>query len=69
MEGLPWWPSVKNPPANAGEMGSVPGPGRSHLLQGTWAHVLGTREVTTVRSPHNATKSSPCLLQLERNCA
>ena len=24
---------VKNPPANAGEMGSTPGPGRSHMLQ------------------------------------
>ena len=24
---------VKNPPANAGDMGSVPDPGRSHMLQ------------------------------------
>ena len=24
---------VKNPPANAGDMGSFPGPGRSHMLQ------------------------------------
>ena len=24
---------VKNPPANAGDIGSVPGPGRSHMLQ------------------------------------
>ena len=24
---------VKNPPANAGDMGSIPGPGRSHMLQ------------------------------------
>ena len=24
---------VKNPPANAGDMGSSPGPGRSHLPQ------------------------------------
>ena len=23
---------VKNPPANAGDMGSIPGPGRSHML-------------------------------------
>ena len=22
---------VKNPPANAGDMGSIPGPGRSHM--------------------------------------
>ena len=25
---------VKNPPANAGDMGSVLGPGRPHMLQG-----------------------------------
>ena len=24
---------VKNPPANAGDMGSSPGPGRSHMPQ------------------------------------
>ena len=27
-------PVVKNPPANAGDMGSVPNPGRSHIPQG-----------------------------------
>ena len=29
----PGGPEVKNPPANAGDMGSVPGPGRLYLLQ------------------------------------
>ena len=24
---------VKNPPANAGDMGSIPGPGRTHMLR------------------------------------
>ena len=24
---------VKNPPANAGDMGSIPGPGKSHMPQ------------------------------------
>ena len=24
---------VKNPPASAGDMGSIPGPGRSHMRQ------------------------------------
>ena len=24
---------IKNPPANAGDMGSIPGPGRSHMPQ------------------------------------
>ena len=28
-------PVVKNPPANAGDMGSVLGPGRSHMPQGS----------------------------------
>ena len=28
-EGLPQWLSVKNPPANAGDVGSIPGSGRS----------------------------------------
>ena len=27
--GLPWWLSSKNPPANAGDLGSIPGSGRS----------------------------------------
>ena len=26
-------PAVKNPPANAGDMGSIPGPGRPHMLR------------------------------------
>ena len=30
---LPGGTVVKNPPANAGDMGSSPGPGRSHMLQ------------------------------------
>ena len=30
---------VKNPPANAGDMGSSPGPGRSHMPQSNKAHV------------------------------
>ena len=29
-EGLPRSPVVKNPPANVGDMGSLPAPGRSH---------------------------------------
>ena len=27
--GLPWWLMVKNPPANAGDAGLIPGSGRS----------------------------------------
>ena len=29
---------VKSPPANAGDTGSSPGPGRSHMLQSKWAY-------------------------------
>ena len=28
-------PVFKNPPANAGDMGSIPDPGRSRMLQGS----------------------------------
>ena len=30
---FPGGPMVKNPPANAGDMGSIPGSGRSHVPQ------------------------------------
>ena len=30
---------VKNPPANAGDMGLSPGPGGSHMSQSNWARV------------------------------
>ena len=33
LRDFPGGPVVKNPPANAGDTGSLPGPGRSHLLQ------------------------------------
>ena len=32
--GFPRGPVVKNPPADAGDMGSIPGQGRSHMPQG-----------------------------------
>ena len=36
---LLWWSRVKNLPANAGDTGSNPDPGRSHMLQGNKACV------------------------------
>ena len=33
-ENFPGGPLVKNPPANAGDMDLIPGPGKSHMLQG-----------------------------------
>ena len=35
---FPDGPAVKNPPANAGDVGSIPGPGKFHMLWGNWAH-------------------------------
>ena len=32
-------PVIKNPTAHAGCMGSIPGPGRFHMLQGYKVHV------------------------------
>ena len=50
---------VKNLPANAGDMGSVPGPGRSHMPQ-------ATKPVSHVLSLCSRVKSrnywSPCIL-------
>ena len=37
--GLPGGSVVKNPPANAGDMGSIPGPGRCHTPRGNEARV------------------------------
>ena len=34
QEGVPGGPVVKNLPANEGDTGSNPGPGRSHMLGG-----------------------------------
>ena len=41
--GLPDGPVDKNPPANAGDMGLIPGQGRSHMLQLRSLHTT-TRE-------------------------
>jgi len=36
--GFPGGPVVKNPPANAGDTGSIPGPGRSHMPRRNYTH-------------------------------
>ena len=38
IEGFPGGSVVKNPPANEGDTGSIPGLGRSPMLQGSQAH-------------------------------
>ena len=35
IKGLPWWSSIRSPPANAEHVGLVPGPGRFHMPRGT----------------------------------
>ena len=68
-------------PANAGDTGSGPSLGRSHMPQSNWARepqllslrvwslCPATREAVTVRGPRTAMKSGPCLPQLEKALA
>ena len=37
LQGFPGGAVVENPPANAGDAGSSPGLGRSHMLRSNWA--------------------------------
>ena len=37
MLGFPGGAMVKNPPSSAGDTGSSPGPGRSHMPRSNWA--------------------------------
>ena len=72
---------VENLPAIAGDMGSSPGLGRSHMPWSGWArepqllslHVWSlcsaTREAAIVRGPRTAMKSGPRLPQLEKALA
>ena len=38
QRGFPGGAVVESLPANAGEVGSSPGPGRSHMPQSSWTH-------------------------------
>ena len=78
LPGLPCGSVVKNPPANAGDTGSIPGPGRFHmpwsnkqsLCATTTEPVLqspSTREATMMRNFRTARKSSLHSLQLEKS--
>ena len=72
-EDFPSDPVVKNMPCNAGDTGSVPGLGRSHMLQSNEARelqllkptclepMLCNREATEMRNPHTtAGEQLPC---------
>ena len=76
--GFPGGTVVENLPANAGDTGSSPGLGRSHMPWSNWAHepqllslhiwslCSTTREATIVRGPCTVMKSGPRLPQLEK---
>ena len=81
MKGFPGGAVVENLPASAGDTGSSPGLGRSHMPRSNWArepqllslHVWSLcpaiREAVTVKGPRTAMKSSPCSPQLEKALA
>ena len=72
---------VENLPAKAGDTGSSPGLGRSHMPLSNWAReprllslrvwslCSTTREAATVRGPRIAMKSGPRSPQLEKALA
>ena len=81
VPGFPGGAVVENLPANAGDTGSSPGLGRSHMPRSNWAGepqllslrvwslCSATREATVVRGPRTAMKSGPRLPQLEKALA
>ena len=79
--GFPGGAVVESLPANAGDTGSSPGLGGSHMLRSSWARepqlrslrvwspCSATREAVIVRGPRATIKSGPCLPQLEKALA
>ena len=79
--GFPGGAVAENLPANAGDTGSSPGLGRSHMPRSNegrepqllslrvWSLCSATREAATLRGPRTAMKSGPRLLQLEKALA
>ena len=81
LEGFPGGTVVENLPANAGDTGSSPGVGRSHMPWSNWARepqllslrvwslCFAKREAARVRGPRTVMKSGPRLPQLEKAIA
>ena len=79
--GFPGGAVVEDLPANAGDTGSSPGLGRSHMPRSDWARepqllslrvwslCSATREATVTKGPLTAMKSGPRLPQLEKALA
>ena len=78
LGGFPGGAVVESLRANAGDAGSSPGLGGSHMPRSNWARepqllslrvwslCSATREATTVRGPCTAMKSGPHLPRLEK---
>ena len=81
LRGFPGGAVVGGLPANAGDTGSSPGLGRSHMPWSSWARepqllslrvwslCSATREAAMVRGPRTVMKSGPRLPQLEKALA
>ena len=81
VQGFPGGAVVENLPANAGDTGSNPGLGRSHMPRSNWARepqllslrvwslCSATREAARVRGPRTVMKSGLRLPQLEEALA
>ena len=81
IRGFPGGAVVESLPANAGDTGSSPGLGGSHVPRSSWARGLqllslrvwslcsATGEAAMVRGPRTAMKSGPRLPQLEKALA
>ena len=81
MGGFPGGTVVDSLPANAGDTGSSPGLGRSHVPRSSWARepqllslriwslCSATREAAIVRGPRTVMKSGPRLPRLEKALA
>ena len=79
--GFPGGAVAENLPANAGDTGSSPGLGRSHVPRSSWARepqllslrvwslCFATREAAIVRGPRTTMKSGPHLQQIEKALA
>ena len=53
-----------NLPVHAGDMGSIPGPGRSHMPQTNWAHMLQLLSQSAPTTEAHAPRA--CALQQEK---
>ena len=63
---FPGGPVVKNPPPNAGDTGSIPDWGRSHVPQGSWARALQLLSLYT-ESPRSAMRSLRAAIESSRS--